>query len=73
MLSLVGGEGGEGCGVKSPDSEESESRYTIECCFKSRGPMLLGGDSGSESLECSDTECCVNNYSDSRSIICLTR
>ena len=58
MSSLVGGEGGGGeRGVKSPDSKESESRYSIERCVKSRGPMLLGGDSGSESVECSDTEC----------------
>ena len=76
--SLVEGGGGEGeCGVKSPDSEESESRYTIERCVKSRVPILLlgggGGDSGSESVECSDTECYVNKCSDSRSIICLTR
>jgi len=52
-------------GVKSPDSEESDSRYSIERFVKTRGPTG-GGDSGPSS---SDTECCV----DPRSMICLTR
>jgi len=76
MSSLIEGGGGEAggeCGVKSSDSE-TESRYTTESCVKSRDPMLLlGGDSGSEPVDYNDRECCVNNCSDWRSMIRVTR